>query len=356
MKLIKISLAMLSLPAAMNAFAALPGTTDPTAVNMAVSSPKLITLGVTGFYLKPSDTNSDTAYASVAITPTNTNANATLFSPETNYDWGYGVNLGYQFANSPYDINVSYYNYDSGKYQSSVVEPQSVNQAEDIGPDSDIVGVVAYDAATESSEYTINQVDLTLGKYVNYGCRVRLHPNVGLRYAKVDRELNSLYVLNPSTRSFFGTTTYKEDSDFSGLGPVFGLDGSFYIGAGFGAVAHADYSLLLGTVDATVNELDELSVISQGTTAFPVNFNNEDNDRIVQVTDLKLGGDYTYLFNQNNPANLTLEIGYQYSAYINPIDRLEAQSKTDLKDSDLLGITTSNLGLHGPYASLILHV
>ncbi len=358
MKLTKLSLATISLTAAINAIAALPANSDPIAVNLASSSGQFI-VGVTGYYLKPSPTGSDTAYASVAAAFSNTTAISGLFSPETNYDWGYGINLGYIFPNSPFDVNLTYFHLGNNQANDTILAPDGINPAKDVGPVSVILGNVGrYDTAAASVKYAINQVDLTVGKYVNYGCRVQVHPNIGLRYTALDRELNSFYIMNPaSTRNFFGTTAFDEDSDFEGFGPIIGVDGSFYIARGFGAVAHADYALLFGNIDATVNEADVLNqVVPPASTPFSKYFKDEDDDRVIQVADLKLGGNYTYLFNQNSNSNLTLEIGYQFTGYLRPIDRLETEGRPAARDSDFLGLNSSDLGLHGPYASLVVHV
>lgn len=368
MKLLKLNFALLSLSTIASAFGALPGTNDPSAVNLA-QSPGQFILGVTGYYLKPSPANSDLDYASVSGIPENNSINVAIFGPKTNYEWGYGVNVGYIFANTPYDMNLSYFHLDTGKFNDFINAQDSIKQAIDVGPDSVIVGNARYDSASEEAEYTFNHVDLTAGKYINYGCRVRIHPNIGVRYASLDRELNSLYVLNPTTatsRAFFGSTSIEEESDFQGFGPLIGVDGSFYLGAGFGAVGHADYALLYGRDDTTTHQIDvfNLTIPAFSTLIFPTSFKNDDNDRLAQAADLKLGGDYTYLFNQNNNANLTLELGYQYSQYFDAIDRLESQSRINIvngvisisKDTTVRAVHTSNVGLHGPYATLTLHV
>ena len=100
----------------------------------------------------------------------------------------------------------------------------------------------------------INQIDLTAGQYIDVGCRLILHPYAGLRWAQVDRDLDAVYVATlsgtASSGAFFAT---RESSDFDGIGPIAGIDATWYIYMGFGAVAHFDSALLVGDVDSHLN-------------------------------------------------------------------------------------------------------
>jgi hypothetical protein len=164
----------------------------------------------------------------------------------------------------------------------------------------------------------------------------------------------------------------EEESDFSGIGPLAGIDASYYMGLGIGAVAHADAALLIGSIDVKSTILasnnSSLTVDNNGTTnASSVgvfNYENDSTRRVVPVTDLKLGLDYTYMFNNAANSDLTFEMGWQASEYFNAIDRLATSSSVPilgdatglLGSSQILSTSTSSLGIDGPYASLTLHV
>ena len=44
-------------------------------------------------------------------------------------------------------------------------------------------------------------------------------------------------------------TSFAEESDFQGIGPLIGVDASYYVGMGFGIVGHFDSALLVGNID-----------------------------------------------------------------------------------------------------------
>ncbi len=402
MKRLTIALAAIGLTAAAGAYAALPAATDPTLVNVP-QLPGGFVVGLSGYYLEASPSNGDLDFASANFNTTlNGNVNNTFFSKLHNvdpgYDWGWGANIGYIFPNTGNDVNLSYFYLDTGDNRDSVFLPFNATTGLFIGSITPVVNNVIFNPgfpgddlgtplniASAEASYRINQVDLTAGQFINVGCRLRLHPNVGLRYADLERKINSFYagsVVSVSTASGVATTTasnnqsqgfVNEDSDFSGIGPLAGIDASYYIGMGFGAVAHADAALLIGTIDSETDVFAQNTQFVSTTVLAPVlnqvsagifNYRDDSIRRVVPVTDLKLGLDYTYLFNNAANSDLTLEIGWQASEYFNAVDRLATASVVPnsniltpvIGSSQALGSFTSSVGLDGPYATLTLHV
>lgn len=398
MKRLSVALATIGLTAAAGAYAALPAATDPTLVNVP-QLPGGFVLGVSGFYLEPSATNGDLDFASVNV---NNNNNTTIFasklhSVDASYDWGWGANVGYIFPNTGNDVNLSYFYFDSSNEDNHIdTSPFNINGAV-VGLSPLVNGIIfnSFDipqanatidptltlAAAEAS-YRINQVDLTAGQLINVGCRLRLHPTAGLRYADVERKINSAYAGTSSFLSSASPTALtsdvlssaallQEDSDFSGIGPLASLDATYYLGMGFGAVAHADAALLIGSIDAksrvfagNVNTV-QLNLGAPVVTANAGEFyyDNDSNRRVVPVGDLKLGLDYTYMFNNAANSDVTLELGWQASEYYDAIDRLATLSTVPTSSatpptggaSQILGTFTSSLGIQGPYATLTFH-
>src|SRR5690606_18065544 len=84
---------------------------------------------------------------------------------------------------------------------------------------------------------------------------------------------------------------------------------------------------------------------------------SDDVTRIVPALDAKLGLDYSHVF--DNESVLTIEGGYQWTQYIDAIDRLDggaelsgfgqAQQQENFPASVSVNRTTSSVGFHGPY-------
>jgi hypothetical protein len=382
----KLSLALAAIGLSSSIFAALPVTTDPTVVNIPALDGGFV-IGLMGDYLEPSPTNGDLDYASFNNGPTSS-FYSHLNDVDPGYNWGWGANIGYVFPQTGNDINLAY------SYLSASNTNHSVTQFPN---NFSLIGIPSFNfsygglfesvsdffniaAATAKAEYTLNQIDLTVGQFINVGCRLRLHPNAGLRWASLDRDLYTSYAAQYITNhgdSTAATTNIDvfslaahDSSDFSGIGPVAGLDASYYLGMGFGAVMHVDGALLIGTLQNKLNVAYAETAVSgegffTGTDLNQIfNFSAPKDNHVVPVTDEKLGLDYTYLFNNAANSNLTLEIGWQASQYFNAVDRLHGNINlgriTSFVDTDatssVVSRNTSDVGFEGPYATLILHV
>lgn len=353
MKRLSIALAAIGLTA--SALAALPAATDPTLVAVP-QLPGGFVIGGTAYYLESSFSHGDLNYASLN-TGTTAFFSSELRSVEPGYDWGWGVNIGYIFPNTGNDVNLSYFYLDTDHHDSVNGPFISLFNIDDIeiAPDSIIL-------ARAKSSYSLNQLDLTVGQFIDVGCRLILHPNVGLRWARFERDLNSDYFETEDDVAPFtidDALFTHEKSDFDGIGPLVGIDASYYIGLGFGAVAHFDSALLVGSLDTSTNAVHVENFGAADQTSFVNDFKADNIRRIVPVMDGKLGLDYTYVFNNAANSDLTLEAGWMVSHYFNTVDRLSTIVDDDTDPGNtvtIVGRTTSDFGLHGPYVSLILHV
>lgn len=350
MKRISIALAVLGLSA--GALAALPATTDPTLVAVP-QLPGGFVIGLTAYYLEPSFTRGDLDYASVNLGTTEP-FHSFVFNNEPGYDWGWGINIGYIFPNTGNDVNLNYIHFGNSK-SGSVAIPPDVGDIVPLFIDPSITAFTIR-AALSRAEYDLNQIDFTAGQFIDVSCRLILHPNIGLRWASVQRKLNDFYYAPTTTAtSPSGFAVITEDSDFSGIGPLLGVDASYYLGMGFGAVAHFDSALLIGNIDSSAKSImvpGGAGII--GPIPFLAFLNIDNKQRIVPVTDEKLGLDYTYMFNNAANSDLTLEVGWQVSHYFNAIDRMVAVTAID--GSSIIGHRTSDFGISGPYVSLVLHI
>lgn len=356
----RITIALATIGFSVGAISALPAATDPTVV-MVPQLPGGIFVGGSVYYFEARPNNSDLDYASV-----NFGTSSTFFSElkevKPEYDWGWGVNVGYIFPNTGNDVNLSYLNLDSDDTSHIAVSTTSPLFAFVTPVISQITALGfsgTFFAAAAKAEYDIDQVDLTAGQYIDIGCRLIAHPYAGLRWARVDRDLDALFVAaTPTPVEITPIFATQEESNYSGIGPIMGMDASYFIYMGLGVVGHFDGALLVGNIDS---ETDTLFTGTIGET--PVNITNlfkfkiDDSTRVVPVLDGKLGIDYTFLFTNSDNSSLTLEAGWLVSHYFNVVDRISSVSRGVVGTTplNLLGRRTSDLGLQGPYVSLVFH-
>lgn len=340
------------------ALAAFPGSTDPTLINVP-SLPETFILGGSLLYFQPNFTNGDLDYASFnnRVTPFVLNSSTNqILNVEPGYQWGWNVYDGYIFPDSGNDINFSFMRLEDEDTNSTLPVD---NSKDDFITPIILVNGGQYTGLTDAqATYDLDQADASVGQYVDIGCRTRLHAFSGVRWMDLDRELQYGFTDTNFPNEFLGV---QEKSQYEGIGPLVGLDGSYYLGYGFGIVAHTDAALLVGDIKANVNT--NFTSSSNAHENFSVN--EDSKQQLVPVWDAKLGADYTYIFNQNSISSLTLEIGYQASHYYNAVEKLytdrtppaSADNKFGLFQSSFITQrSTSDLGLNGPYASLTLRV
>jgi hypothetical protein len=373
----RISIALAAIGISVGAMAAFPAATNPTEVSIPSLTGGFV-IGATGFYLQPSDTKGDLDYASSNVnnnsvtSATAGNAAVNLHNVDPGYDWGWGVNAGYIFPNTGNDVNLSYFHFDSTENASTSVTGFNGSLGQNTNGNFILpVGFVvsngnSYQNVTATAKYELDQVDLTAGQYINVGCRLSLHPIAGVRWAQVDRKLTENYSA-PGTSGLIastnlttnnlgnGTLTLNEKSDFEGIGPLMGLDASYYIGQGVGLVGHFDSALLVGNINSQTTEamsrLNNLFFPS-GQSTFNATYTANSAHRLVPVLDAKLGINYTYVFDNVANSDVTVEGGWQNSHYWNAVDRLQVVDGTG---AGIVGRTTSSLALSGPYLSVIVH-
>lgn len=383
-------------------YAALPAANDPTLVSVP-QLPGGLVAGVTGLYLKSANTNGNLDYAINYLTfsvPTDlfthrgTPTNIEAIS--SGYDWGWGANIGYIFPNTGNDINLSYFQLKTNKSADAVGTIASISPALGLDINAFLSALSFLPSFNRPGFFTItsnhsvvnagvdddlNQVDLTVGQYIDVGCRLILHPLVGLDWASLDQTMNiatasrfsfhQTRITNPDVGNTIvtGAALTRTESNFDGVGPLAGLDASYYLTHGIGLVGHFKAALLIGNIDSNINtggneiiggdQFPSLHGVFL-TGLFSAQSNN--TTRIVPTLDAKLGLDYTFVFNNAANSDLTLEAGWQVMNYFNAIDTTNLNVTPVAGDRTLRMFaiseshTTSDLSVNGPYISLAIHL
>lgn len=359
-----------------------------------LSSPKLcggFYLGLTGQYFQPSGTNSDLNSVNFNFADFGLNvyrSEARRFDHD--YQWEYEVFVGYDIGCTANNIELAYQHLNNtdnlhndlvdGPFSYSEYFFANVNiPAQFIDSATTPFFLTGLDSNT-SLEYTFDKVDLTVGHHFHDVCGgFKLHPSIGVRYAKVDHhyrnnlEANLSYpTFAPADVLFPYSVNNGVDSKFNGAGPVFGLDARYGCFGGFGLVGHFDYSVLAGRVNSSSYYTFNISDPDEFLDASPIlsaveRFETPKTNRLVANYTTKLGVDYSYCF--CNKSSLSFELGYQASKYFDAIDLIRgniAQAVPNVVAGSVQGFAvepqyiihtdTNNFDFRGPYLNVTFRI
>jgi hypothetical protein len=351
MKRFSLGLAAVGLTASLGAYAALPTSAAPFQVNIPNFAPGW-EFNLTALYLRPS--NNDEDYTIVTNTSPLTEFTYNVKAVDPGFDWAIGVGLGYIFPDSGNDIRAAWIHFFEHNNTSSVLVDE--DGAEHVGPTFDTDFDTAFDDASGTEEFKYDAVDLDVGQFINLGTRLQLRLFGGLRFAHIERDFDTVQEELSSFDDTFLDT--DNNSTFSGIGPLFGVDSEFHLGHCVGLVAHFDTALLVGDVKSsdtfTAPHISSSLTLIDTTTSTT----SDDLTRIVPGFDAKLGLDWSIPFDCDSW--FTVELGYQVTEYIDVFDRHEpdevAQSTNSVVNFDSTQRVTSNFSFDGPYLSFNLKV
>jgi opacity protein-like surface antigen len=360
MKRITIALASLGFCAA--TFAALPAASSPSEI-IVPQLPGGFTVGGTLLYLQPSINNGDLDYASNSqiIFGSPGFATSQIERVEPGYGFGWGANVGYEFAQTGNDINLSY------QHLKNTSEDSAYSTQNFLAPTHIIFVPMQFNPefqfASAKANVEWNRVDLTAGQMINIGSRLNVHPSAGVSYVDIKRTLNSsFYKIAPQLAQPTTSNAIQTNSDHShywGVGPIAGLDASFYLGEGLGLVTHLQGGVLAG--DITDNTNANFQITNSTFIPASLQFNTGTNFRLVPTYTAKAGADFTYHFDNSFASYLTAEAGYQVNEYFNAVDSTTATFANSSIANTVIATgvasrTSANLFLDGPYANITLHM
>lgn len=416
MKKISIGLALLFSGLAEQSFASLPN--NP---NLAVCVPKFcggFTLGIAGLYWEPSTSHLDYAltYPEPTVLGDDDSSVGRYHSNNPSFAWGFKANIGYVFPCSGNDVVLSWTQYDNNNKHNidDVLLPAVSSTWPTIGsfttpviiglfPGGDVVTILPATflipatgelqpvAATYKSDFDYNAVDLEFAQNVNFG-NFSLRYFGGVRYADLDQKFDVTYqafgtssgglASEPNAGAFltlsldFATTlteTVNQKSNFSGIGPRFGVDASYHFGQNFGLVGGIATSLLIGELDTKLFEnLNEIStatvtsitssgdLISSSVVVGSVltsitdtseTFKQENDTHIVPNIDARFGLGYSYQFTNPASSKISVEAGWMVTHYFNSSQRL---SGTAVHSPEFRTSQVIDTNFDGPYIGVQL--
>ncbi len=300
-------------------------------------------VGVTGIYAQPSTTGIGQIGDSLQYQ----SADGQILSKNTPFEpsnhGGIGAKAGYDFASSANSLEFDYLHFNSSTpaliNSGDTYSLGSIHSPNVVVPGS--VGLVA-DAKLA---YNLNQYDLWLAH--TFGSAVSdftFKPAIGIRYASASE--NETVAI--SDYAFANAGSAKLTSDFQGLGPEMGFDAHYKLGYGFGVIGHFDDAVLASRISG--------SSLVDYIPSFGVNsvFKLKDSNRVSNVVTARLGADYKYVF--TNGSSLGLEGGYQAIQYSDAFDITQGNVNTTPYGQHIVGVSSEDFSLRGPYLTLTYHV
>lgn len=328
----------------------------PTAAPVLVTVPEQDgswSLGVEALYWQP--TNSDLQYALTRNQQTGGSATHDNFDTkevENHYDWGFRLDATYHVPVQGKDVELSWVHFDdkqvrenSSAYRTANGGANGVNLPWDYLTPSmfpvDAGSAQEFDAVHGKSEYEYDHVDLMFGQKIKVGNRVMVRPFAGARWADIEAKNTINAVLSGDSGV---SQKWRFDADFEGIGPRLGMDGNVDLGYGFGVSVRAGLSLLVGQQESDHIATQESNADSNVQT---LNHNVSTTVRVIPETDVKMGVNYTHVFNQTWSA--LVEVGYEVTNYFNALDKGVLGTFDSVNSS-------SDFAWNGPYARLQLDI
>lgn len=280
--------------------------------------------GVTGYYVKPSETGLGLVTDSWLY---GTSAISKPFDPD--HEWAGSVKLGYNLPSSANNIEVNYLFLDNKTHAINDFSDGSIGFGSILFPDAAFPPTPGF-VSDAYLTYKVNQVDLKAGrKYSDMSSKFDLRPSIGVRYVELEHKLTFAAPGNMI-------------SYFNGAGPMISIDGTYKFGYGFGLVGYFDYGLIVGQIDAS-------SFVQLLGTNFVYSWPKR--DCIVNSVTGKLGIDYSHSL--GNSSTIVVEAGYQVNEYFNSMDTIRGTLPLTVGAIQRInGYETNSFGFRGPYISL----
>jgi hypothetical protein len=350
----KISLILLGLGLA--SAAAYAGTIDttpmPVSNDINVTAPYqtgMWSFGATAVLMQP--TNKAFTYAdstSANIDGNQVNFGSSHQTIDQGYHWWFGADITYAFPGNGRDMTLAYEGLHGNDTDSTSANDSLVTST---------FSGLPYVNAEGKTETSYDAGDLTFGQKLDVGSRIRLHPFMGLRYARINTIDTGNYNSGDDLVSFpgFEDVSYagesKLENTFTGIGPRFGSDAQINLGQGFSVRGRLGLSALIGS-NKVVNNGNFTIFNDAGDvdTTFAASNKNDSQTRVVPELDGRLGLNYTYDFDSSMA--LGVEAGWQATNYFN----VTSDQYQTFPFAGQHYESTSNFGIQGPYARIQLDV
>lgn len=242
------------------------------------------------------------------------------------YDFGSGTFIGTRYMSFDSEDSDSFTRPEGGALWGTWLHPNSIID------DNDVTD------ASASYDFSQETFDVVAGKRFDLGGNAGLDFAAGLRYANVTQEFDIEYhqvVTEELARHDYVTET----NEFSGWGPVAGLDASWEAGSGFSFFGAVTGALLVGDFDLSYHDAwQEVG----GSLSERIDLDGTVSNRVVPVVETRLG--IGYAGELSNGMLLGARTGYEWQNWFNMV---VSERFADDVDPQLMSTTTTDIGLDG---------
>ena len=278
-------------------------------------------------------TNS-TDYVSIVSEDAAANVSSKVHDLDPEFNWGYFLGFGYMISDN-YDVQATWQQLnatssDSTSAVGAVPGVRGFNPA-----NGAFVTLNPGDTLSAHTSETVKYqaFDANLGIYHQFTESLSSRIFAGLRYAKIDSDIDNTYATDTTAA---GTFTENFDSSFSGVGPTAGMDLEYEIWDTIAIVGGFSAAFLVGDLESKNSVFEDFGL--------PNNSNKTtSNTRIIPALSGKLGAKYEIPYSMND-WSFGVEAGYKVDYYFNAVDQLLTPASTGTLDH-----RTTDLGMMGPY-------
>lgn len=229
----------------------------------------------------------------------------------------------------------------------------------EIGPDG-----LPIRHADGKAKFNYDVINLDAGQRIHFGNDLVMRVFGGLSAGFLREEVTAIYS-GSVEGEFAGPFSQNQEvsSNFTGLGPRFGVRADFDVAYGFGLLGETAISALFGRVHSKTDFIGK-SVELEDKFGQSINRQTIKDQHVYQAIpgiDVKLGAEYKYDFSPQTA--LMISAGYQASVYINVISQYLPASLVPDADLETGGIfvdtmehTLSNYSVQGPFLDVAFQI
>jgi len=268
------------------------------------------------------------------------------------YSFAFALGAGYVFQEGR-DITLDWTHLTSNTTSTTVAPDASFFLGPDyeIGPDS-----LTIRKAVGMAQFKYDVVNLSAAQRVSLGRQVEMRFFGGLSTGFLKEQVKTTYSGSTVTGPFQGpfSTMQEVTSQFTGIGPRLGIEGSYLTDYGFGFLGEAAASALIGSMyskTAYVSSAQEILAL-YGQSVNNQFIKDQNVTQVIPGIDANLALMYKHAFSQG--ASMTIKAGYQAAVYINAISQYLPGSLVTPLDTGGIFVATmnhtlSNYSVQGPF-------
>lgn len=306
--------------------------------------------GLAGLYLRPSVPHLDYAVTFPSIENLTTFNSGQFQSSGPEFEWGYSANVGYMFPGTATEIRLTYTRLNTDESR-DFFRDDSTEVINIAGGDLDTVSDTHLNSRVS---FDYHALDLELAQSIQMGCSFKVRYFGGVRYADLDHDFDISFFQgdSPFLINRINEVISRQSSEYWGVGPRFGAEGSYAFGCGFGMIGQIATSLLVGEIDS--RHAEETNFTLQTLVLDETSRAHYPNEiRVVPNIDAHLGFDYRYHFCNYSRTTLSVEAGYQVIHYFNTVERF---ASNQIDEPVWRGRQVLDTTFDGPYVGVQVKV